>query len=227
MSRLVIFVEGQGDAEAAPILIGRLWAELPAELQVGFVDTNPFRTGGLNQLTGRHADKWVRFLQAAAQRPHTSAVLLVLDADTLEDRGGCVRDTARELAEAARAAGGGTHLSVAVVFFRQEYESLLIANYPHLPGRREGVVLPENVEDAPRAAKGWLNRHLDGGYKESEDQSSLTRALNFEHLRAQPIRCFRRLEHAIQELATAIATGTHIVSPVVPPAPTSDPAPPT
>jgi hypothetical protein len=140
-------------------------------------------------------------------------VLLLLDADTLEDDGGCVRDTARELAMAARAAGAGKQFSVAVVFFRQEFESLLIASYPFLPGRREGIVLPPNIEEAPRGAKGWLKRNLDGRYHETEHQVTLTRAINFEHLRSLSIKCFHRLEHAIMELATAFATGSHIVSP--------------
>jgi hypothetical protein len=218
MSRLVLFVEGDGDVESAPALVTRLRAELPPDLQTGFVDTNPFRVAGYANLTGRCAGQWVRYLRAARQRPNTSSVLLLLDADTLEDKGGCVRDAARELAEAARMAGGGTQFSVAVVFFRKEYESLLIASYPYLPGRRAGVTLSENVEEAPRGAKQWLNRNLDGGYKEAEDQVVLTRAINFEHLRNQQIRCFRRFEHAVTELATAIASGQHIVSPL-PPAP--------
>jgi hypothetical protein len=216
MSRLVLFVEGDGEEEAMPALVGRLWAEFPPELQVGFVDTKPFRTGGLQNLTGRHAAKWPGYLGAARRRPSTSAILLLLDADTLEDGGGCVRDAARELAEAAKAAGGGTHFSVAVVFFRQEYESLLIASYPFLPGHREGVALPENVEAAPRGAKAWLKKHLEGGYKESQDQLTLTRAIDFQHLRDQSIRSFQRLEDALLELATAIASGQHIVSPLPP-----------
>jgi hypothetical protein len=216
MSRLVLFVDGEGDVEAAPALIGRLRTELPPDLQGWLVDTNPFRTRGLSNLTGRLADQWPRYLEAAVDtRANLSAVLLLLDADTLEDTGGCVRDAARALAEAARGAGAGELFSVAIVFFRQEYESLLIASYASLPGRREGMTLPENVEEA-RGAKGWLKRNLDGGYKEAEDQITLTRAINFDLLRQKNIRSFRRLEHAITELATAIATGEHIVSPPLP-----------
>jgi hypothetical protein len=216
MSRLVLFVEGDGDVEAAPALIGRLHGELPPDLQGWFVDNKPFRTAGLSNLTGRHAEKWPRYLEAACARPNMSAVLLLLDADTLEDGGGCVRDAARRLAEAARAAGGGTLFSVAVVFFRQEYESLLIASYATLPGKRNNVTLPANVEEAPRGAKGWLKRNLDGGYKEAEDQVILTKAMNFDLLRQQNIKSFQRLERAIRQLATAITTGEHIVSPLPP-----------
>jgi hypothetical protein len=212
MSRLVLCVEGDGDVDAAPVLISRLWAEL----QTGFVDPNPLRVGGLAHLTGNCAKNWPRYLGVAANRQDTSGVLLILDADTLEDAHGCVRDAARALAEAAKEAGGGKLFSVAVVFFRKEFESLLIASYPFLPGRREGVTPPENVEVAPRGAKGWLKKHLDGGYKEAQDQVTLTRAINFEHLRGQSLSSFRRLEHAIAELAQAMASGQHIVSPVQP-----------
>jgi len=65
MSRLVLFVDGEGDVEAAPALIGRLRTELPSELQGWFVDNKPFRTGGLSNLTGNQAEKWSRHLQAA------------------------------------------------------------------------------------------------------------------------------------------------------------------
>ena len=61
MSRLVLFVEGEGDVEAAPVLVSRLWTELPPELQIGFVDTKPLRIGGLARLTGRFADKWPHY----------------------------------------------------------------------------------------------------------------------------------------------------------------------
>jgi len=194
-----------------------LWLELPPELQVGFVDTNPLRVGNVQHLTGRVAANWQRYLEAAANRPNCTAVLLLLDADTLEDGGGCVVEVARAMADAARAAGGGILFSVAIVFFRKEYESLLIASYPFLTGRREGVTVPENVEVAPRGAKGWLKRNLDGGYKEANDQVVLTREINFAHLRSQNLSSFRRLEHALVELATATASGHHIVSPLLPP----------
>jgi hypothetical protein len=221
MSRLVLCVEGDGDVEAAPVLIGRLWSELPAEVKFGFVDTKPLRVGALSHLTGRLADNWSRYLKVAANRSDTTGVLLMLDADALEDDGGCVRDAARALAEAAREAGGGTAFSVAVVFFRKEFESLLIASYASLPGRREGVTLPADVEAAPRGAKGWLKKNLDGGYKEAEDQVRLTRAMDFELVRGRKVKCFRRLEHAINELAAAMASGRHIVSPALPaPTPT-------
>ncbi|VTU02284.1 Putative uncharacterized protein OS=Rhodopirellula baltica (strain SH1) GN=RB459 PE=4 SV=1: DUF4276 [Gemmataceae bacterium] len=216
MSRLVLCVEGDGDVEAAPVLVSRLWLELPPELQAGFVDTNPLRVGGLSHLMGRRAPDWPRFLRAASLRPNCSGVLLLLDADTLEDDGGCVVETARALAEAARAAGGGTLFSVGVVFFRKEFESLLIASYPFLPGRREGVTLPANVEEGPRGAKGWLKRNLDGGYKEAQDQITLTRAMNFDRLRELRIKSFLRLEHAVRELAEAMASVRHIVSPLPP-----------
>ena len=153
MSRVVLFVEGDGEVKAAPVLVSRLWAELPPELHVGFVDTNPFRVGNITHLTGRVADNWPRYLRAACERKNLGGVLLLLDAEVWEDDGGCVVDAARALATAARVCGAGTLFSTAVVFFRKEYESLLLASYPFLPGRRDGVTLPANVELAPRGAK--------------------------------------------------------------------------
>jgi hypothetical protein len=141
-------------------------------------------------------------------------VLLLLDADELESAGGCVRDAARSLAEEARKAGAGTRFSVAIVFLRKEYESLLVASYRHLPGCRSEVAIPSDVEESPRDAKGWLKRNLEDGYKPTQDHAALTRHINIELLRSLNVRCFRRLEHALEELATAFSTGKHFVSPV-------------
>ena len=95
-------------------------------------------------------------------------------------------------------------------------ESLLIASYPTLTGHREGVNLPENVEQAPRGAKRWLSQHLDGGYRETQHQAALTHDLDFGLLREKGVRCFRRLEHALRELIEAVQSGQHVVSPVPP-----------
>lgn len=225
MKRLVLFVEGEGDVGGAPVLVGRMVHELPDELQgTLFVDPDPFRVQGIHHLTGRVAGNWTRHLNSArSTRRNLGGILLLLDgdADRVEGSPFCVVDTARALAEAARTAAGGKLFSVAVVFVRQEFESLLIAGYQSLPGQRPGVALPPAIENAPRDAKGWLDDHLDGGYKPTEDQARLSGAVRFDDIRTAGLRSFARLEHALREIATAVQSGQHIVSPALPPPPGS------
>ena len=216
MKRLVLFVEGSGDVEAAPILANRLLNELPAEQQgVVFVDSKPFELGGVHQLTGKCESSWTKKLEIAKKRPNLGGVLLLLDGDQRKVEGTefCAARVARILAERAKSTGAGIIFSVAVVFLRQEYESMLVAAYSSLTGHREKVAIPPKPEEAPRDAKGWLSDHLEGGYRETRNQAPLTRELDFAINRSRGFKSFGRLEHAMQELVVAIRTGIHISSP--------------
>ncbi len=54
MKRLVLLVEGDGDVQAVPSLVGNLLTQLPDELQGQlFLDNAPMRIGGVHQITGR------------------------------------------------------------------------------------------------------------------------------------------------------------------------------
>ena len=229
--RLVIFVEGDGDVQAAPTLVERLLQELtPWEWMI--VDHVPFRVRGVESLTGRkNAVNWTRFLAAACRsRPNLGAVLLLLDGDTekVQTHEGklipfCAKDVAHGLAQAARAVGAGEKFSVAVVFARQEYESWLIAGVESLAGKplpdgrsgiRAGTTPPTgDLESAPRDAKGWLSRKMATGYKETLDQQHLTKMVDVSLIRARNLRSFRRLESGLRQLVEAFRTGKHIVSP--------------
>jgi hypothetical protein len=142
------------------------------------------------------------------------AVLLVLDgdADRVEGQPFCAVQVARAITQRANAAGAGATFSFAAVFLRQEYESLLISVANQLPGLKPGISLPADPEEAPRDAKGWLHDHLTDGYIPTEHQLGLTRAVQ-DWAPVRLLNCFQRLEHALLELATAVTTGQHIVSP--------------
>ncbi|MBY0457723.1 MAG: DUF4276 family protein [Gemmataceae bacterium] len=219
MRRLSLLVEGQGDVAAVPALVGQLLADLPAELQGHlFLDDAPLKTGGIHQLTGRRSGDFVRLLGVANKRPKLGAALLVLDGDTetIESNPFCAVAAARLLAERARDAGAGTIFSFAAVFLRQEYESLFIAVADQLPGYTPKGTTPPDPEETPRGAKGWLHERLADGYNPTDRQLVLTRAVkNWEPARA--LKSFRRLEHALVELATAVALGEHVASPSLPP----------
>jgi hypothetical protein len=215
MKRLVLLVEGDGDVQAVPALVGKLLAQLPDHLQGElFLDNAPMKIGGIHRITGKKQADLARHLRNAANRKNLGAALLVLDGDTdrVESQPFCAVEVARTLAERSAAAGAGTQFSFAAVFLRQEYESLLLAVADQLPGLGAGVTVPPTPEEHPRDAKGWLHENLAEGYNPTERQLELTRAVTDW----QPVRslnCFQRLEHALMELAAAVASGQHIASP--------------
>jgi hypothetical protein len=105
-----------------------------------------------------------------------------------------------------------------------EYETWLIAGVESLagkplpdgrPGVKAGAVAPSgNLEEAPRAAKGWLNANMDRGYKPAKDQKALTEMVDVELIRKRGLRSFRRLENAVEQLADAVRSEQHVVTPV-------------
>src|SRR5436190_14578319 len=215
MKRLVLLVEGDGDVQAVPALVGRLLTQLPDDCQGQlFLDNAPMRIGGVHQITGKRQGDLARHLGNAARRPNLGAALLILDgdADRVEGQPFCAVETARTIAQRATAAGAGTRFSFAAVFLRQEYESLLLAAADQLPGLKPGVTLPSAPEEGPRDAKGWLHENLVDGYNPTDGQLDLTRAVK-DWTPVRLLNCFQRLEHALRELAAAVATGRHIVSP--------------
>jgi hypothetical protein len=215
MKRLVLLVEANGDVEAVPSLVGRLLVQLPEELQGQlFLDNAPMKVGGLHQITGRRQGDLTRHLGNAAKRPKLGAALLILDgdADRIEGQPFCAVAAARTIAQRAITAGAGMRFSFAVVFLRQEYESLLLAVADQLSGLKPGATLPSSPEESPRDAKGWLHENLADGYNPTDRQLELSRAVR-DWTPVTSLNCFQRLEHALKELAIAVATSRHIVSP--------------
>jgi Domain of unknown function (DUF4276) len=203
--RVILFVEGEGDRDAAPILVRKLLDEIAAWSHL-YLDDAPFVVGHVAGLTKHNGKEWLRFLNAARKKKNLGAVLLILDGEDepIRKEEFCTGKFAARLAGWARNVGAGTLFSVACVFARQEYESWVIACAEELAGKRlpdgrEGIIAgtkpPENdVEKSPRNAKGWLGRNIPGGYKASTDQELLTR-LMLDHLKAprlREMRSFRR-----------------------------------
>jgi hypothetical protein len=227
--RLVLFVEGEGDVEAVPPLVKRLltdhglWEPL-------FLDPDPIQVDSLQLLLRDQAKNWRRLLEVGVKRGRLGGVLLLLDGDIRPVKGKvfCATEAARELSRQARAVGGGSLFSVASVFALREYESWLIACAEAVAGRamsngqpgvRSGAIPPPgNLELAPRDAKGWLDGCMEGGYKAGRDQGPLTELVvhHLDTLRQREMKSFRRLEKALQELATATQTGNHVATPAPP-----------
>ena len=224
MKRLVLFVEGDGDALAVPVLVKRLLTDLDA-WDCLFLDPNPFVVKGVNKLFKDDCRNWLRWLGAAATRGALGAVLLVLDGDLPRIRGQpfCAANVARELAQESTQARGGELFSVATVFACQEYESWLIAGVESLsgkplkdgrPGVPPGTQPPgQDLEVGPRNAKGWLKNVMESGYHPVRDQALLTEMVDLELVRNRPMRSFRRLESAISTIVGALRSQSHVVSP--------------
>jgi hypothetical protein len=227
--RLVLFVEGDGDEASAPVLLNHLFTECAA-WDCLFLDPAPFHVGAVYNLLCRDGEKWRRWLGAARKNKNFGGVLLFLDGDVRARRqeSFCAAKLARELSSIARTEGAGQVFSVATVFALREYESWLIAGVESLagkllpdgrPGVRAGTLAePGDLEAAPRDAKGWLNRHMESGYKPTTDQGPLTSLLveDLGPLRTRCLRSLRRLENAVRLLTEAFRSGNHIVTPEQP-----------
>ena len=224
MKRIVLFVEGEGESDAAPRLIKRLLTEQNAWDAV-YLDEHPFRVGQVNKLVKDDYREWKRKLSASMKRPNVGGVLLILDGDVRKvgRDAFCAAIVARALAKEAMEVGAGSTFSVAIVFSRQEYESWLIAGITSFAGKTlpdgrlaapADVKAPEgDVEKSPRDAKGWLSKVVQGGYKPTRDQAALTDLLDLQLVRDQGLRSFRRLESAVAELVAAIRSESHVATP--------------
>jgi len=221
LKRIVLFVEGDSDLDAVPVLVRRILNEInPWEYL--WLDHDAFRVHGVENLSGNNQHKWLNWLGTAYKRGNVGAILLLLDgdADKFEGQLFCASIAARTLAERARDAGAGKLFSLACVFACRELESWLIAGVESLRGKllpdgRSGVrshaPLPEaDTEITPRGAKEWLDGQMDRGYKSSTDLQPLTQLLDLNCVRKRNPRSFRRLENAVHQLAEAIRTGNHI-----------------
>jgi hypothetical protein len=231
MKRLVVFVEGEGDEAAVPLLVKKILTEHNS-WDALFLDPNPFRVGEVEPLLQDPSKRWIARIKAAANRGNLGGILLVLDGDSRTRKGKppfCAFTAAVELGKHARQTGAGVLFSVASVFACQEYESWLIACVEKLagkplglegrPGVRAGTTAPEqDLEVVPRDAKGWLGQAMDSGYRATRDQEPLTR-LMLDHLptiRQRQMRSFRRLESALLQLVEAIRSENPVVTPEEP-----------
>jgi len=230
--KLVLFVEGEGDEQAVPILVKKRLTELNAWQHVTLDEKEgPFTLeGGVAKLLKGSGAEWLRLLQAALKRRNVGAVLLLLDGDakpmSLPGHSSketfCAADVARCLAARAREVGAGSTFSVAVAFALQEYESWLLAGIDSLRGKplpdgRPGVRADAELDPSEvqkRGAKDVLRRMMQKRvYKPSIDQGHLTQLVDLGAIRLSDSRSFRRFDRAVEQLVAAMRTSEHIASP--------------
>ena len=226
--RLVLFVEGDGDVKAVPVLVKRLISAYQAWDAVE-LDPDTFQVGEAPNIVatakGKTIPNWERWLQAACKRPNLGAILLLVDGDCEKIQGKpfCAKTVAKELAARAAKIGAGNVFSVAVVFATQEFETWLMAGISSLAGVelehgragvKVGVQAPvQNIEAAPRDAKGWLSDQMEMGYKPTLDQTPLTKIVDIDVIRARNLRSFKRFEDALNAIIAAFRSNKHISTP--------------
>lgn len=186
-------VEGQGEVAAVPVLLRRLQEEAKAwGLQIG----RPHRKRR-TQLVKK--DTLQSAVQVAVLQSDCAGILILFDAD--DD---CPKELAPMLEEWAMEAAGGK--PCVVVMANREYEAWFLAGIEALRGT--AAILPDAVShpnpEAPRDAKGELDRHMPHGasYSPTVDQATLTNRLDMERA-YRHCRSFRKLVSAFGVLATA------------------------
>jgi hypothetical protein len=229
MKRLVLLGEGHGETSALPVLVRKvlsdrgLGSKLPLDKEViRFGASRVFRWDKtVNRPDYR---EWLNAIRLAGRRSDGGGVLAVYDGDLKSFPPGagaafCAFTAAKSLAASAAESGAGKMFSLAVVFACVEYETWLVAGAGCLIGQRlkdgrlalpANTILPEG--DPESHGKRWLEQRSPG-YRPTRDQGALTELLDLPCLRAKNVRSFRRFEHAIDQLAEAMAAGSHICTP--------------
>ena len=185
---ITIIVEGQGDAEALPVLARRVAASLDLYPQI-----TAHRVKRHRVVKDGLLEKAVEF---AALDDECSGVLVVLDAD--DD---CPKTFGPLLA--TRAQAGATHKTVGLVLANGEFEAWALAGIEGARGKR-GVdpttTCPYRDPDAVRSPKGKLEGLMGGrSYLETDDQAAFAALLDID-LARQRSRSFRKFEKELQRL---------------------------
>jgi hypothetical protein len=193
--RIACIVEGDGDADAIPLLVRRIARDLdPPALAEPFLSQRIPKS----RLVGKppHLENAIEL--AARGAGASGAILLVVDAD--DDCPATVGPALLQRARKARA-----DVPSAVVLAKREYEAWFLAAAPSLrglegfPANLEAPTEPESISDA----KGWLTRHMPPGqpYKERLHQLRLTK--RFDLGLARSVGSFDKLCRDITALIIA------------------------
>lgn len=185
MIPIASIVEGDGEVAALPVLLRRL-----NEWRSGhdYVQALPPIRVHRDRFLNRDDEFRKQLLLAAAKCGEQGWILVVLDAD--DDCPVTLADTIHQ-----RARQYVPHRRLSVVLAKREYEAWFIAAARSLDGRR-GLRCPDDLPpdaEAPRDAKGWLRRNMEGGtYSEVLDQPAFTACFDLQQA-FDNSRSFRKL----------------------------------
>lgn len=190
----VLLVEGDGDKEAVPFLLRRMFPEVGKP--ECFPAARPIMCGEIKKL--KRPGELEKFVEYACRRTDGDSVILTVDCD--DD---CPKEVVKEFSRRIDPIARATQRKVGIAFMYREFETLflysipeLIAAYPTAEWQIEGIDLNRDWT-AVRGAKGMLNSLMRSyHYKETRDQVRFVNHLNLQELR---IRC-RSMEHMFRLL---------------------------
>lgn len=202
MPKIVPIVEGPGEVDAVPSLLGKILAQMGRyDIQVA-LPRNALGRGNLTK------PKLLEALIADCSNERgCGAILILMDAD---------KDCPVKLAQnfSRRAQAMGPRHSVVTVIAKCEYEAWFLASLETMPGLPEGLIYPGDVE-ARVGVKGWLDQHFfppGRAYKPTINQMPMTKRLDTALARERS-RSFRRLWHGVEQALAAMDQGQIIVTP--------------
>lgn len=193
MKNLLAIVEGQGDMQAAPVLIRRI-VEHHGHNNVTVLP--PHKRGDLPKIKANFNNYFKIAIKEKA------AIIWIIDFDCSTCN--CVAEEAEQLYKKANDIHAGWPFKVA--FMVKEFETLFLAEpeatrkvLKEIP---KAVLFPKDPETI-RGAKEWLSRSMPSGYayKETVHQVKLAAAVDLDNLRLSSAS-FRHLEKSVLALIT-------------------------
>ena len=210
MRVLVPVVEGDGEVQAVPILLRKIFADLQ---EFAWEVARPKNAHGCGNITKENGIE--RFVELACSEQGCAGVLVLMDSDGKA----CPSQLAKELAQRVRA--GYIRHPVAIVVAHHEFETWFLASFASIVGKKFGghqglksnLVPPADCEDVSNA-KGWINRQFPNGwaYRETVDQPAMTSLIDCQTAQSRS-RSFDRLRTAVIQLRKAAQSRKLIVTP--------------
>lgn len=184
MNLIVPIVEGHGELEAFPVLLRRLATWIAPNKHIDIAP--PIRTGRDKFLN--NSNEFSKILKLAQLKANTGGrVMLLLDAD--DD---CPVLLATKILSMSKQTT--PHLNLSVVIANREYEAWFLAAANSINGMRKFTLklqIPVDP-DAPRNAKGWLDKQMNSGYNPILDQPAFSAKFDLNEA-WENSRSFRRL----------------------------------
>ncbi len=210
MGKIYVIVEGDGEVQAAPLLIRRILHEYFEYYELQNVESiNAHSNDNITKHNGLET-----LLEHTRQKSDCVGVIVLLDAERTHYQ--CVVSLITNLS--GRAKNLGLPFPVALVCACCEYESWFLGSIHSLEGKNylnASISFEGNPEEKCNA-KEWINDNIKEGfsYRETRDQVKMTALLDIHHL-IENVRSFRRMVHAIEEIILAIENKMNTVTPVL------------
>lgn len=182
MIRIAAVVEGYGDVQALPVLLGRIGGQLGQS----FIASDPIRAGEWKLLKG------LGRLEKSLDLAHSRRPDLILVALDLDD--GCVLQELQHAEQRINDWKNGRTIEVEVAFLAREYETMFLhaAASLNLPN---SSAIPQNP-DMIRGAKERMKDIMGRRYRETQDQRAFSGSVDLTLL-YNASRPFRRLCRAV------------------------------